>query len=125
MPDVVDSSGWIEYLVDGRNADAFAAVITLPDPPIVPTVSLFEVFKFVARVWDRPRAERVVLFMRRGRVVDLDTGLALKAAELSAAHQLPMADSIILATARRYGATLWTQDADFAGLAGVRYLARA
>ena len=35
-----------------------------------------------------------------------------------------MADGIILATARSAGAVLWTQDADFEGLAHVRYFAK-
>ena len=63
--------------------------------------------------------------MTRGRAVDLDAKLAVEAAILSAKHRLPMADSIILATARQHGATLWTQDADFAGIDGVDYIVKA
>jgi predicted nucleic acid-binding protein len=62
--------------------------------------------------------------MQQGRVVPLDEALAMSAAKLSFDLKLPMADSIMLATARQYGAELWTQDADFAAVPGVRYVAK-
>jgi predicted nucleic acid-binding protein len=69
-------------------------------------------------------ALQVVAVMHQGVVVDLDATIALNAAQLSIAHKLPMADSVILATARLHEATIWTLDADFKGIPGVRYLAR-
>jgi predicted nucleic acid-binding protein len=121
---VVDSSGWLEYFADGPNADFFAAALEEPDALVVPAVSLYEVFKRVLQQRSEDLALRAVAQMRQGRVVDLDTALALHAARLSVAHRLPMADSMILATARRHDAVLWTQDADFDGIEGVRYRAR-
>lgn len=70
-------------------------------------------------------ALEAVAMMRQGRVVPLDDTLALEAARLSVEHRMPMADSVILATARAHRATLWTQDADFKDLPDVRYLAKA
>ncbi|MGH7410139.1 MAG: type II toxin-antitoxin system VapC family toxin [Candidatus Methylomirabilis sp.] len=121
---VVDSSAWLEYLANGGNASFFAKPIEDTERLIVPTLSLFEVFKRVLEQRGEGDALRVVAVMRQGMVVDLDTPIALRAAKLSVEHRLPMADSIILATARSYEATLWTQDSDFEDLLGVQYRAR-
>jgi predicted nucleic acid-binding protein len=121
---VVDSSAWLEYLANGPNASFFAKAIEDTQQLIVPTVSLFEVFKRVLEQRGEGDALQAVAVMGQGIVVDLDPPIALQAAKLSAEHRLPMADSIILETARSYDATLWTQDADFKDLLGVQYRAR-
>ena len=121
---VVDSSGWLEYFADGPNADVFAGLVVDPENLVVPSITLFEVFKRIRTQRDSAMALRAVAQMKRGRVVDLDGDLAIMAADLSAELRLPLADSVILATARSAGATLWTQDADFDGLEGVEYRAR-
>ena len=121
---VVDSSGWLEYFADGKNAKLFARAIEDTAELIVPTLSLFEVFKRVLQQRDEQAALQAVAVMHQGRVVGLDGALALSAARLSAAERLPLADSIMLATARAFGAMLWTQDADIEGRAGVRYAPR-
>jgi predicted nucleic acid-binding protein len=122
---VVDSSGWLEYFADGPNADFFAPAIESPDLLIVPSISLYEVFKRVAQQRGEGEAIHAVAVMNQGRVVDLDAALALGAAALSLELALPMADSIILATARAHEATLWTQDSDFEGILGVEYVGRS
>jgi predicted nucleic acid-binding protein len=119
---VVDSSGWLEYFADGRNAGFFARPIEDTARLIVPTLSLFEVFKRVLQQRGEPAALQAVGVMHQGKVVELDGGLALAAARLSVDERLPLADSIILATARAHEATLWTQDADFEGRAGVKFV---
>jgi len=121
---VVDSSGWLEYFADGPNASIFAPVIQKPGEVIVPTISLYEVFKRVLQQRDESQALQAVALMEQGALVDLTASLALSAAKLSSDLQLPMADGIMLATAREYGATLWTQDADFRGLEGIRFVQR-
>ncbi len=120
---VVDSSGWLEYFAAGRNAGFFARAIEKPAGLLVPTLSLFEVFKRVLHQRDETGALHAVALMQQGHVVDLDSALALSAARLSVDTRLPMADSIMLATARAYDAVLWTQDADFRGIDGVQYRA--
>jgi len=120
---VVDSSAWLAYFGDGPNAGEFADAVADADHLIVPTITLFEVFERIRVQRDLDAALYAVAHMQRGRVVDLDAHLAIAAAELSAESGLPMADSVILATARAAGAVLWTQDADFAGLDGVEYRA--
>ena len=120
---VVDSSGWLEYFAGGPNAGFFATAIENVEQLVVPTVSIYEVFKRVLQQRDKDAALAVVAIMSQGLVVDLDTTLAMSAATLSPMLKLAMADSIILATARVYGATLWTQDAHFAGLDDVNYQA--
>jgi predicted nucleic acid-binding protein len=121
---VVDSSAWLEYFANGPNAGFFAKPIQDTQRLIVPTLSLFEVFKRVLEQRGEGDALQAVALMKQGTVVDLDASIALGAAKLSVQHRLPMADSIILATARSYDATLWTQDADFEDQVGVQYRAR-
>ncbi len=124
MNHVVDSSAWLEYFADGPNAEHFAPVIESPDTLLVPVVTLFEVFKRVAQQRDESTALACVAVMQQGAVVDLDAALALDAASLSLRHKLPLADSLVYATAQRGHAMLWTQDAGFEGLDGVRYFAK-
>lgn len=121
---VVDSSAWLEYLGDGVNASEFARAIETPEELIVPTLTLFEVFKRTAQLTDTATALQVVGIMMQGRVVDLSATLALEAARLSLESGLAMADAVILATARAHGAVLWTQDAHFVGLQGVEFRAK-
>ena len=120
---VVDSSAWLEYFADGPNAEEFAAPIQDAATLIVPSIALFEVFKRIRTQRDSEIALRAVSQMRRGKVVDLGADLAVAAADLSADLKLALADSIILATAREFEATVWTQDIDFEGLEGVEYRA--
>lgn len=119
---VIDSSGWLEYFINGNNASFFARIIENTDEVLVPTISLFEVFKRVLIEKNRNDALEAVAIMKDGRVIDLDDSLALVAAELSYELKLPLADSIILATARANNATLWTQDAHFKDIEGVKYI---
>ena len=108
-------------LADGPNADFFAPVIEDPERQIVPTISLYEVFKRILQQTDEGSALQAIVVMQQGAVVDLSQALALRAAAVSAHLKLPMADSIILTTARSFGARLWTQDADFEHIEGVRF----
>ena len=118
---VVDSSGWLEYIAGGKNADFFAPPIEDLPNLIVPTLCLFEVFKRILQQRNEDDALRVIATMHQGRVVDLDSPIALRAAQLSVAQKLPMADSVILATTLSLDAVLWTQDSDFKSIDGVRY----
>lgn len=122
---VIDSSGWLEYFADGPNANFFAAAIEDVEALLVPTISIYEVFKRVLQQRGEGEALQAVAILAQGQIVDLDTTLALDAAKLSVDEKLPMADSIMLATARAHGATLWSQDADFEGKEDVEYVVRA
>lgn len=124
MMNVVDSSAWLEYFADGPNAGEFARPIEATRSLIVPTLSLFEVFKRIAQQRSEDEGLRAVAVMEQGKVVDLDRATALAAARISIDHGIAMADSIMFATAQRHAATLWTQDADFEGLPRTRYFAR-
>lgn len=119
---VVDSCGWLEYFADGQNADFFAPIIERTELLIVPSISLYEVFKRVLQQRGEHEALRAVALMQQGRVIALGDTLALTAAKLSSELKLPMADSIILATARAHAAIVWTQDDDFSGIQGVQYI---
>lgn len=118
---VVDSSGWLEYFAGGSNSDFFAPAIEDLPNLVVPTLCLFEVFKRVLQQRNDDDALRVIATMHQARVVELDSPIALRAAQLSVAQKLPMADSIILATAQSFDAVLWTQDSNFKSIDGVRY----
>ena len=119
---VVDSSGWLEYLAEEPNAEFFAPAIENTTELIVPSISVYEVFKRVHQQRDEHTALKAVALMMQGQVVELDTGIALSAAKLSISLSLPMADSVILATARAFGAVLWTQDEHFKDVEGVQYV---
>jgi len=116
--DIVDSSGWLEYLADSKRAAFFAPAIADTEHLIVPVITVYEVFKKVIRERGENEALQVASMMQGGQVIEADSAPALDAAR----YLLPLADSLIYATALRHGATLWTQDEHFKGLPGVRYL---
>jgi toxin FitB len=118
---VVDSSAWLEYFANGPNAGFFAPAIEKTSDLVVPSITLYEVFKRVLQQRDEGAALQAVALMQQGNVVDFDAALALEAARVSLEHRLPLADSVILVTGRAQGAVLWTQDADFEGMPGVEY----
>jgi toxin FitB len=121
-PNVVDSSAWLAYFAGESTADDFAPAIEDVSTLVIPAVCLLEVFKVVVRQRGEGDALQAVAIMQQGTVVDLDAALALSAARLGVEHQLPLADSIVYATARATGGVVWTQDADFEGLPDVRYV---
>lgn len=121
---VVDSSAWLEYFADGPNAGFFAPAIEATEQPIVPSIVIYEVFRRILQQRTEGEALNAAALLQQGRVVELDAPLALSAAKLGLESKLPLADSIILATARRFDAVVWTQDSDFEGLPNVQYRAR-
>jgi len=118
---IVDSSGWLAYFADEPNAKHFLAPLNDTASLVVPTVTIYEVFKVVLRESRENEALQAAVAMQKGTVVDLTTSLAIAASKLSLEYNRPMADSIILATAREFNATLWTQDSDFMNFMGVKY----
>ena len=116
----VDSSAWLEYFADTKRAKLFAAAIEDTDHLIVPLITVYEVFKKFLHERGESDALQAVSAMRSGRVIDLDVSLALEAGRFN----LPLADSLIYATAQAHDATLWTQDQHFEGLPGVKYFAK-
>lgn len=119
---VVDTSGWLEYFTEGENADFFAPAIVDTEHIIVPVICIYEVFKKVLQNQGQALAEFRVADLVKGTVIDLTASLAMSAAKLSDELKLPMADSIILAVAREYRATLWTQDVHFKDIQDVSYI---
>ena len=122
---VVDSSAWLSYLAGDKNAGKFSKSIEDLDALLVPSITLTEVFKSIFRQRDEEVALAVIAHMKQGKVVPLDSELAINAATYGMTHKLPLADSIIYATARKFDATLWTQDMDFKALKKVRYYSKA
>lgn len=121
---IVDSSGWLAYFADEPNAKHFLPPLKDTASLVVPTVTIYEVFKVALRESGENEALQAAVAMRKGKVVDLTSSLAIAASKLSLTHDLPMADSVILATAREFGATLWTQDSHFENMGNVRYFAK-
>ena len=119
---VVDSSGWLEYFAEAPNSSFFAPPIKDVANLLVPAITIFEVFKRVLNQKGEQMALEAIAVMMQGQVLPLDATTAISAAKLSHERKLPMADSIILATARSAGAMLWTQDVDFASIEGVKYI---
>jgi predicted nucleic acid-binding protein len=122
---LVDSSAWLAYFADERNARFFAEAIEDEELLIVPTVCLYEVFKTVSRQRGEDDALLAIAAMQSGQVIDLTPDLALEAAMVASEQNLAFADSVIYATAKRTNATLWTQDAHFAGKPGVQFLPKS
>ncbi len=118
---LVDSSAWLEYFADGPNAKVFASAIEDLDHLLVPTLCLLEVFKRVLAQKGETEALEKVAQMHQGKIVDLDASIAINAAKIGFTLRMPLADSVILATARMHQAVLWTQDGDFEGIEGVKY----
>lgn len=118
---VVDSSAWLEYLADAPGADHFAAALEDTDNLIVPTICIYEVFKAVLQQRGEDAALETVALMKQGTTINLTDDLALQAAKISHEYKIPMADSIILATARAHEAVLWTQDKNFKDIENVKY----
>ncbi len=121
---VVDSSAWLEYFAAGPHAGRFAAAIESPAELIVPTIVLLEVTKRVMQQRGEDAALQAAALLHQGEVVPFDSALALAAAKVGLENELPLADSIIFATAQQFTATLWTMDPDFEGLPNVRYVAK-
>jgi len=113
---VLDSSCWLEFFSNSSRAETYAAIIADTAALIVPVLTIYEVYKVALREFGAGPANQAAALMRQGRVIDIDLTLALSAA----ANRLPMADSLIYATAQSHGATLWTQVTHFEGLAGVK-----
>jgi predicted nucleic acid-binding protein len=118
---IVDSSGWLAYFADEPNAKHFLLPLSDSDLLVVPVITIYEVFKVILRESGENEALQAVAAMQKGKVVDLNAQLAIEASRLSIGHQLPMADSIILATAQEFKAVIWTQDSDFKDLSRVKY----
>ncbi len=121
---IVDSSGWLAYFADEPNAKHFLVPLNDTASLVVPTVTIYEVFKVVLRESSENQALHAAVAMRKGTVVDLTASLAIAASKLSLAHNLPMADSIILATAKEFGATIWTQDSHLKDMGDMKYFPR-
>lgn len=119
---VVDSCGWLEYIADGPNADFFAKALEKEGELVTPSICVAEVFKRLLVQAGEDEAIGALAAMQRSRVVDLDEQVAVLAARLGVEHDLPLADSVVYATARLHEAVVWTQDSDFDGLEGVRYI---
>ncbi len=118
---IVDSCGWLAYFADEPNAKHFITPLHDTASLVIPSVTIYEVFKVVLRERSENEALQAAAAMQRGKVVDLTAMLAIASSKLSLEHGIPMADSIILATAKAFDAVIWTQDSDFRDIAGVKY----
>jgi predicted nucleic acid-binding protein len=121
---ILDSSGWLEYFSDGPNAELFLPPLNDTSSLIVPVITIYEVFKVVLRESGENESLQAVAAMQKGKIVDLTASIAMNAAKVSLRHSLPMADSVILATAQAYGCVIWTQDSDFRNIEGVKYFSK-
>ena len=119
---LVDSCGWLEYFADGPNAAFFAPPVEDAENLIVPTICIMDVFKIVCRQRGEDMALQAAALMEQGKIVDLNDSIAISAAKLSLDLNLPLADSVILSTARANNALIWTQDTDFKGIEGIKFI---
>lgn len=122
---LVDSSGWLEYFADGKNAEHFAPAINNTDKLIVSTMNIYEVYKKVISERDEDNALQAIAMMQQAKVIEITSSIAAQAAKTSYIFKLPMADCLIYITARNHNAIIWTQDADFKDLEGVEYFKKS
>ena len=118
---IVDSSAWLSYFAGDANAEIFSTPIENIDKLIVPSITITEIFKYILRQRGENMALQAIAHIQQGKVVSLDSSLAIDAAKYGIDYRLPLADSIIYATGQKYGALIWTQDVDFKSLEGVKY----
>ncbi|MCL4384892.1 MAG: type II toxin-antitoxin system VapC family toxin [Actinobacteria bacterium] len=118
---LIDSSAWLEYFTDGNNAEFFAPVIENTTEVIISVINLYEVYKKVLSEKDENEAIQAAALMQQAKVIDVTNSISILAARLSIKFKMPMADSIIYATARMYDAIVWTQDSHFKDLESVKY----
>lgn len=118
---LVDSSGWLEYLTDSKNAKNFASAIENTDELIISTINIYEIYKKVLIEKDENNALQVIGLMQQAKVIEVSSSIAIQAAKLSYEQKIPMADSIIYITAKTNDAIVWTQDIDLKDLQGVKY----
>jgi len=121
---VIDSSAWLSYFSGDANSAVFSKPIEKTDKLLVPSITLTEVFKCILRQRGEDLALDAIAHMEQGKVIPLDSSLAIDAAQYGVDLKLPLADSIIYATAQKYGAVVWTQDIDFKALSGVKYYSK-
>ncbi len=121
---VVDSSAWLSYFAGDNNAKVFSLPIENIDKLIVPSITIAEVFKCILRQHSEDMALVAIAHMKLGKLIPLDASVAIDAARYGVEYKLPLADSIIYATARKYDALVWTQDIDFKLLEGVKYYSK-
>jgi len=121
---VVDSSAWLSYFAGDANSSVFSRPIEKVDKLLVPSITITEVFKCILRQRGEDLALEAIAHMEQGKVIPLDSFLAIDAAQYGVDLKLPLADSIIYATAQKFNAVIWTQDADFKSLDGVQYFSK-
>lgn len=122
---IIDTSGWLEYFTGGPNSNLFSTAIKNNPKIIIPTIILYELWKKISREKGEDKAIELVAQLKRYDIISLDESLFISAAKISNEHRIPMADSIIYATAKKYNATLWTQDSDFKDFDNVKYIEKS
>jgi predicted nucleic acid-binding protein len=118
---VVDSSCWLEYFAGSSVGEEVSSIIEDTDHLLVPSITIYEVFKKLIIELDEDKAIYAIAHMKQGHVINLDTDLAIYAAKVGKEKKLAMADSIIYAITKKYNAILWTQDQHFKELKSVKY----
>jgi len=118
---VVDSSCWLEFFSGSEIGDEIAPVIGDAERLVVPSITIYEVFKKLLIELDEDRALFAIAHMKQGVVIDLDADLAIVSARTGKELKLSLVESIIYAISRKYDAILWTQDKHFQSLEAVRY----
>jgi predicted nucleic acid-binding protein len=119
---LVDSSGWLEYFAGGKNAEVFAPAIENTKELIVSTINIYEIYKKILAERDEHSAAEGIGMMQQAKIIDISFSISIHAATISHQFKLPMADSLIYATALQSEAIVWTQDKDFKGLKNVKYI---
>ena len=119
---LVDSSGWLEYFIGGENSDFFASAIEDKENLMISSINLYEVLKKLLQTNDIKKALVYLTSMKAATQINVDEEIAYKAVLLSNEFKLPMADSLLYATAKVHNATFYTQDQNFENIADVKFI---
>ena len=123
---LIDSFGWIEYFTDGPLADKFANYVETASPTntLAPTIVIYEVYKVIKREAGEDKALEAYSQLKNTKIIPLDENLSLSATDISLEFGIPLADSVIYATAKRFGAKIVTSDPHFEGKNGVMFITK-
>ncbi|MBV6421563.1 MAG: hypothetical protein DAHOPDDO_02838 [Ignavibacteriaceae bacterium] len=118
---LVDSSAWMEYFADGKNAKHFAPMIQDLKNLVESIINVSEVYKKISQHRDENSAIQAIAVMQQAEVLEITSQIAIEGSKISIQNKIPMADSLIIASARSVGAKIWTQDYNFKGIDNVLF----
>ncbi len=117
---IISKAEYYEGIVDmtSRKTGYFVCD-ELEDDVFIPFINLNHALdgdKVKAYIYNRRSSRKP-----EAEVLEITSQVAIEGSKISIQNKIPMADSLIIASARSVGAKIWTQDYDFKGLDNVMF----